>query len=622
VLENLFHRAENIMSTQKLHFRPLFLVIFTIVLLVSAVLSTLQAQEGLVPLPGASARDFTEIQVLEAPSGYIAFGYSVAADGDLLVVGARMDDDIQTEVVLVYHRNSSGVWVYESTLVSDDYYEGDSFGATLAISGNIVMVGAPNAEVFAEPDDSEFDQSEGAAYFFERGSVGNWTQVAMVHGTASGQDYFSQDIALDGNFASGVDNNTRSGSEIDGTAHFFERIGSGTWDWDGVIMPPFDYPSADYIDIKGNLAVLTAGDNFNNVDYLIILERMASAWVTNTTLSADTGTYFGNNELLDNTLFVQKFASMNGVSVYKNTGGTWSETQTLLPDSNNFYFGTSMDSEIELLAIGNPNDTNQAGAVYLFTWNGSDWLRHDKIVESESEFGNSVALSNGTLFVGSEDRFDDTLGSVFIYEDVPPTTPEPTDDPTSGPSATPIPVTQTPVPPTSTSETTPDPTSEQTPEVDGQVLADGGFEQQLTGWTLKNGSSDKLKCNKPEKVVAYEGLCAFQFKGQPGENAKLSQTVSGVQAGDTLALSGYAKAKGSNVSGKVKVVVIYADGVTPESKITVHISSPTGVYLPLSSFQPVLTTTVVAAPSKVKLSIKNKGKSGKVLYDALSLMAQ
>jgi hypothetical protein len=101
----------------------------------------------------------------------------------------------------------------------------------------------------------------------------------------------------------------------------------------------------------------------------------------------------------------------------------------------------------------------------------------------------------------------------------------------------------------------------------GEFIFNGGFEEDSNGdgepedWKMKNSTKDKLKCNKPGKLIAYSGDCAFMFKGVAGENSRLQQTVNfaGVtfSTGDSLLLSLYYNAK---VDGQVKVKVKSTDG--------------------------------------------------------------
>jgi hypothetical protein len=190
-------------------------------------------------------------------------------------------------------------------------------------------------------------------------------------------------------------------------------------------------------------------------------------------------------------------------------------------------------------------------------------------------------------------------------------------------STTNTPVSQVTATPESTLSNTPEytytPTTTQVTTV--ELLMNGSFEDAASGipdgWTPKNATSDKQKCNKLGKIIAFEGECAYQFKGSLNENSKLQQVVdlSGViiSAGDTLTLSGYVHAKGT-VKASVKVRVSYAS-LDEKGKITVKLNTPTTGYQPLSS-SPLLITDDVTG---VKVQLANQSPSGKILFDAIGL---
>jgi hypothetical protein len=122
------------------------------------------------------------------------FGFTVAAEGNHLIVGTpREDDDSGTESGRVYIFNvTNGTLVH--TLNNPNAFNtpaGDYFGSEVAISGNYIIVGAYN-----EDDASGLDA--GAAYIF------NVTTGALVHtllnpsGTA---EWFGYSVAIAGNYA-------------------------------------------------------------------------------------------------------------------------------------------------------------------------------------------------------------------------------------------------------------------------------------------------------------------------------------------------------------------------------------------------------------------------------------
>ena len=71
------------------------------------------------------------------------FGFSVAVDGDTVVVGARLDDDVASDSGSAYVFVRSGTsWSEQAELKASDAEIGDLFGESVAVDGNTVVVGA------------------------------------------------------------------------------------------------------------------------------------------------------------------------------------------------------------------------------------------------------------------------------------------------------------------------------------------------------------------------------------------------------------------------------------------------------------------------------------------------
>ncbi|MCK9516986.1 MAG: FG-GAP repeat protein, partial [Ottowia sp.] len=104
------------------------------------------------------------------------FGYSVAisADGYTAIVGAYKDDDLGTDSGSAYIFTRSGTtWTQQTKLLASDGAAGDSFGFSVAISGdgNTAIVGAYG--------DDDKGSTSGSAYIFTR-SGSTWTQQAKL----------------------------------------------------------------------------------------------------------------------------------------------------------------------------------------------------------------------------------------------------------------------------------------------------------------------------------------------------------------------------------------------------------------------------------------------------------
>jgi len=142
------------------------------------------------------------------------FGYSVAIDGDRVIVGAYLEDGSGTGInpshddlatgagaAYVYVRNGT-TWSLESTLKADNTGAGDGFGWTVAIDGDRAVVGAlQEASNASGLDGNGADDSAagaGAVYVYGRNALG-WSQTHYVKAAASdGDDEFGFDVAISG----------------------------------------------------------------------------------------------------------------------------------------------------------------------------------------------------------------------------------------------------------------------------------------------------------------------------------------------------------------------------------------------------------------------------------------
>ncbi|MCH7638004.1 MAG: T9SS type A sorting domain-containing protein [Bacteroidetes bacterium] len=88
------------------------------------------------------------------------FGHSVSVSGNVLLVGARSEDDNGSGSGSAYVFRWNGVmWVEEQKLVASDGAELDGFGTTVSMSGNVALVGAPG--------DYDKRTGGGSAYVYE-----------------------------------------------------------------------------------------------------------------------------------------------------------------------------------------------------------------------------------------------------------------------------------------------------------------------------------------------------------------------------------------------------------------------------------------------------------------------
>jgi choice-of-anchor B domain-containing protein len=76
---------------------------------------------------------------------------------------------MQPGAVYVFRQASDGVWVQRSAITVDEVQIGDGFGQTVAVHGNVLLVGAPNQ-----------DSARGGVYVFERRASESWSEAARL----------------------------------------------------------------------------------------------------------------------------------------------------------------------------------------------------------------------------------------------------------------------------------------------------------------------------------------------------------------------------------------------------------------------------------------------------------
>jgi len=171
-----------------------------------------------------SGTAWTEQAKLTASDGayHDFFGYSVAVDGDMAVIGAIGDDDNGqwTGSAYVFTR-TAGTWTEQAKLTASDAAAGDQFGYSVAVDGDTAVIGT-------ESDDN--GEASGSAYVFIRSGTAWTEQAKLTASDAAEGDHFGISVAVDGDMAViGSPYDDRDGYYTEGAAYVFVRDGSGAW---------------------------------------------------------------------------------------------------------------------------------------------------------------------------------------------------------------------------------------------------------------------------------------------------------------------------------------------------------------------------------------------------------
>ena len=158
--------------------------------------------------PASGWKNMTQTAELTASDAQVYpggnLGYSVSIDGNTVVVGARNAFDFQAPplysgAAYVFNKPASGWTNMTETakLVPSDGANNDVFGTSVSISGNTVVVGAPNATVGG-------NVWRGAAYVFAEPGSGwaNMTETAKLTASDGAEDdFFGNSVSISGNTA-------------------------------------------------------------------------------------------------------------------------------------------------------------------------------------------------------------------------------------------------------------------------------------------------------------------------------------------------------------------------------------------------------------------------------------
>lgn len=392
------------------------------------------------------AQNWSEVQKVVASNRttFSLYGTSVAVYGDYAVVGAPGYNS-SAGIVYVLERNTSGQWIQVKSLEDPNKASNDFFGNTVAIYGDRIAVGAPNATFV---HGGQTITGGGKAVIFERDLGGSWGYKATVRDpTPQANAQFSSSIALDSNtLVCGSPYYDLAGFLDVGVVRIFDQI-SGNWTSTASIAPPMGYAAYDLmgyaVDIDGNTIITTIGRRGQVTVY-----EKTSSWNLAHYLSNPTGNgadYFGNSIALHNDAVVVGAPNHDGQGaayLFEKNNNAWSLVDTFYANNRtaNDQFGFSVDiydntvlvgANYESEDINNMNTFSKAGSAFLFKKTGTgigNWNFAQKLIASDrntnDNFGTSLSLSGNYAFIGAPGESEDATGansisnagSSYIYE--------------------------------------------------------------------------------------------------------------------------------------------------------------------------------------------------------------
>ncbi|MDJ0610037.1 MAG: FG-GAP repeat protein [Kiloniellales bacterium] len=363
------------------------------------------------------------------------FGYSVAISGDTVVVGAVGDDDagFSSGSAYVFQR-SGAAWSEQAKLTASDGAVGDSFGQSVAISGDTVVAGAPQ--------DDDTGSNSGSAYVFQRSGTAWSEQAKLTAGDAAAGDAFGWSVAISGDtvvVGAYVDNDAGSNS---GSAYVFQRSGTA-WSeqakltaGDGAASDLFGWSVA----ISGNTAVVGArgdDDAGSASGSAYVFQRSGTAWSEQAKLTAGDGAsldLFGTSVGISGDTVVagapqddDTGSNSGSAYVFQRSGTAWSEQAKLTASDGaaDDIFGESVGISGDAVVVGAFRDDDlgsDSGSAYVFRRVGTAWSEQAKLTAGDGAqgdfFGQTVAISGDTVVAGAyqDDDAGNASGSAYLFE--------------------------------------------------------------------------------------------------------------------------------------------------------------------------------------------------------------
>ena len=365
-----------------------------------------------------SAGVWSQAAKLTASDGeaYDNFGISVAIDGDTIVIGAHGDDGVKPDAgsAYVFTKDESGVWTQAARLTASDGESLDDFGYSVAVDGDTVLVGA------YQDDDSDDDlEDSGSAYVFTIDTAGVWSQAAKL--TASDGvdgDNFGIAVAInDTTVVVGAPGDDNNGIDS-GAAYVFTEPARGWGDWDTLDdehkenstskLTASDGAAGDYfgnsVALDSDTVVVGAnGDDTQTDDTQAVIDDAGSAYVFRKPLAGWTSW----NSLPDET----KEALTTKLTASDGEPDDW------------FGSAVAIDGRYVVVgAYGDDDNGDESGSAYVFAGNPAQgaWAQQTKLTASNGKaggwFGYAVAVDGVTAVIGAGSAH---VSDIWAWTDVP-----------------------------------------------------------------------------------------------------------------------------------------------------------------------------------------------------------
>lgn len=308
---------------------------------------------------------------------YSFFGLSIALSGTTLVVGAPGDSNPagQMSAGHAYVFNAANGSLIQQLRDPNSQPDG-SFGTSVAISGNTIVVGAPG-----ETDDDVVES--GAAYVY--GIPGGLTNI-LLSPNPGAYDDFGASVAISGNqVVVGAPNQAVGLATYAGEAYVFDAAS-------GHVVRSLIAPTPqNFASFGGSVAIAGA--------QILVGAPLATSVVPG-------GIYAGEAYLINDV----SGAATTLISPNPQDGGNFGDSVALSGTTAVVGAGNESTSGV--------NNISSAGAAYAFSTNSLEAFSKRMVSPSPTvngDFGAAVAIAGSTIVIGAPYSGMDSAGLAFIF---------------------------------------------------------------------------------------------------------------------------------------------------------------------------------------------------------------
>lgn len=279
------------------------------------------------------------------PPSLKGIGEACALSGSRAALGAAQESTTAGAVATLLWDGAA--WQLEDTLTPSPVIAGARFGEAVGLSGDTLVVGAPNvtAGTFAQA---------GAVYVFVR-EANAWAQQAVLQSpTPQASQRWGTYLDVEG------DRIVVGAASV--TAHVFKREGT-SWALEATLTPPSSKSIPGFggpVELSGDrIAVGTKGDA-----WIVTFTRSGPTWNVEAELDGPGVTAVASLALSGDSLAVGSYYS-KGVETYARKANVWLHEQSLTAPVQG-QLGTALDMDGDTLIAQQLQNSNSVNTSYIF----------------------------------------------------------------------------------------------------------------------------------------------------------------------------------------------------------------------------------------------------------------